>query len=148
MPGTRFSNYPDWGAWGPFRELERLRRAMDNVAAGAPGYETAGVFPLTNVSEDQDNYYVRAELPGMAADQIDITATVDKVSISGERAISEEGEGVVYHRRERDSGTFSRMIGLPGPVDPDKVEASFGDGMLTIKLPKSEASKPKQIAVN
>ena len=147
----RFVDFPEWNPWETYGQLERLRREMERfsspTATAAPFFATAGVFPLTNLSEDKDNYYVRAELPGMTADQIEITATDSNLSIVGERSIPREEEGVRYHRRERESGKFSRMIGLPGSIDPDKVEANFKNGVLTILLPKSEASKPKQITV-
>jgi HSP20 family protein len=147
----RFVDFPEWNVWEPFGQLERLRREMERVsnlsAAGTPYFASAGVFPLTNVSEDKDKYYVRAELPGMTADQIEITATENNLSIAGERSIPREADNVRYHRRERESGKFSRMLGLPGSIDPDKVEASFKNGVLTVVLPKSEASKPKQITV-
>lgn len=142
----------DWqaGPWGGFEELGRMRRDMDRLFEGLVGSlrePTAGVFPLTNVTEDDDNYYVRAELPGMASDEIDISVTGDSLSISGERKIRSEKEEARYHRREREAGKFSRMIGLPGQIDTGKVEASCVDGVLTVVLPKAEAAKPKQIAV-
>ena len=107
----------------------------------------AGVFPLVNLTEERDNYYIRAELPGMKADELNISVTGNGVSIAGERKISAEGDNVRYHRREREAGTFSRMIGLPGEVNPDKVDATFKDGILTVTVPKAEKAKPKQITI-
>lgn len=136
--------------WGTFSDLERMRREMDTLFRNLGDFGTesgAGVFPLTNVTEDDHNYYVRAELPGMAAEDIDISVTGDSVSISGERKIHEEKKGTRYHRRERDAGKFSRMIGLPGEIDTKKVEASCMDGVLTIIIPKAAAAKPRQITV-
>jgi HSP20 family protein len=124
---------------------------MERLFGGLSGWPykegAAGVFPLTNVTEDDDNYYVRAELPGMAADEIDISVTGDSLSISGERKIPAEEEEARYHRKEREAGKFSRMISLPGQVDTEKVEAGCTDGVLTIRLPKAQAAKPKQITV-
>ena len=143
----------DWPArpWGGFDELDRLRKDMDRLFGGLTGWpagETvAGVFPLTNVTEDDHNYYVRAELPGMAANEIDISVTGESISISGERQIRAEKKEAKYHRREREAGKFSRIISLPGQVDTEKVEASCIDGVLTIIVPKAEAAKPKQITV-
>ncbi|MGD2150346.1 MAG: Hsp20/alpha crystallin family protein [Desulfobacterales bacterium] len=108
---------------------------------------SAGVFPLTNVTEDNENYYVRAELPGIKSDELDIQVTAEGVSISGERKIPEEGNNVRYHRREREAGKFSRLINLPGTVDVNKVEASMENGVLKVTIPKSEVSKPRQITV-
>jgi HSP20 family protein len=109
---------------------------------------SAGVFPLINLTEDKDSYYVRAELPGVKADELDIQVTGNNLSISGERKIAAEDEGAKYHRREREAGTFSRMVGLPGEVNTDKVEASLEDGILNVVVSKAEIAKPKQITVS
>jgi HSP20 family protein len=140
------------GAWrSPFEELEQIRREIDRAYGDLSGRvfraQIAGVFPLTNVFEDKDNFYVRAELPGSKADELDISVTADSLSISGERKIATEKENARYHRREREAGKFSRMISLPSQVDPEKAEGRSANGILTVVLPKAEAAKPKQIAV-
>ena len=145
--------YPSNFGWGnAFGELDRMCRQLQELAGGLaqrPRWPVgAGVFPLINLSADKDNYYVRAELPGLKADDINISVADNNLSISGERKIASEGEDVKYHRREREAGTFSRMIALPGDVDTDKVEASHVNGILTVTVPKAEAAKPKQITVN
>jgi HSP20 family protein len=109
--------------------------------------EAAGVLPLINLTEGKDNYYVRAELPGVKGDELDIQVTANNLAISGERKIAAEEEGARYHRREREAGTFSRMIGLPGEVDTDKVDAKLVNGILTVVISKAEIAKPKQITV-
>jgi HSP20 family protein len=106
----------------------------------------AGVFPPINLTEDKDKYYVRAELPGVTGDDLDIQATGNNLAISGERKIAAE-ENARYHRREREAGTFSRMIGLPGEIDADKIDASLKNGVLSIAISKAEVAKPKQITV-
>jgi HSP20 family protein len=135
----------------PFEELERMRREMDWLTEGLTGglfrEPTAGVFPLMNVTEDNDNYYVRAELPGLRADELNISVTGDTISISGERKLPVEDKKARYHRREREAGRFSRIVSLPTQVDTGKVQAHCADGILTVVLPKAEAAKPKQIAV-
>jgi HSP20 family protein len=145
---------PDWrnvNNWSPFEELNRMRRDMERLTEGiSRGYTRgsgAGVFPLMNLTEDNDAYYLRAELPGMKAKEIELSVTGDSISISGERKIANEDSDAKYHRRERESGKFNRILNLPGPVDVEKVEASSVDGVLTIKLPKSEAAKPRQITI-
>ena len=147
----RLFNLPTWQFRSPFGELERMRQQMNRLLeeTRAP-YQPAqaGVFPLTNLSEDKDNYYVRAELPGVKGDQLDIQVTGNNLAISGERKIAAEEEGARYHRREREAGTFSRMIGLPGEVDTDKVDANLQNGILTVVVPKAEITKPKQITVS
>ena len=147
----RISDWPS-GMWrSPFEELERMRRDMDrlfqDLTEGIFREPRAGVFPLVNVTEGSDNYYVRAELPGIKAEDLDISVTGNSLSIAGERRIRAEDEKANYHRREREAGKFSRVISLPAQVDTAKVEASCVDGILTVVLPKSEAAKPKQITV-
>jgi HSP20 family protein len=100
-----------------------------------------------NVTEDKDSFYVRAELPGLKPDELDISVTGDTLSLSGERKIPAEDENAQYHRREREAGKFSRIVSLPSQVNTGKVEASCKDGILTITLPKAEAAKPKQITI-
>jgi HSP20 family protein len=146
----RFVNFPTWRLRSPFEELDRMKRQMDRLLEDARGpYQgaQAGVFPLINLTEDKDNYLLRAELPGVKADEIDIQATANNIAISGERKIDTEKEGARYHRREREAGKFSRMIGLPGDINSDKVDAKLENGILTIVVSKAEAAKPKQITV-
>lgn len=148
---TRMTGWPTGGWTSPFEELERMRRQMEwltgGLSRGLFREPTAGVFPLMNVTEDNDNYYVRTELPGLKADDLDISVTGDTLSISGERKLPAEDEKARYHRREREAGRFSRIITLPDQMDTGKVEARCADGILTVVLPKAEAAKPKQIAV-
>jgi HSP20 family protein len=151
MIWRRITGFPTWDLTSRFDELERMRRDMDRLSEGlARGISKepmAGVFPLMNVSEDKDNYYVRAELPGLKANDLDISVTGDTLSISGERKIPAEDEKAQYHRREREAGKFSRIVSLPAQIDTGKVEARCSDGVLTVVLPRAEAAKPKQIAV-
>lgn len=140
----------DTPVWRPnlFEELEQMRRRIGRFYEES-GKETrrAGVFPLINVTENKESYFIRAELPGMKADEINISATGDSLALSGERKISAEDKNANYHRRERESGKFSRMISLPAAIDASKAEANMTDGILTIVLPKAESAKPKQIAI-
>ena len=125
-------------------QIERLFQKLGGELSREP---MAGVFPLTNVTEDQDNYYVRAELPGTKADELDISVTGNSLSLSGERTIPTENANAQYHRREREAGRFSRIISLPTQIDPSGVEAHCADGILTVVLPKPEVEKPRQITV-
>jgi HSP20 family protein len=148
----RLTRWPAWGeGWNPFGEVERIKQEMnrlsDAVTRGLLRQAPAGVFPLMNLTEDKDSYYVRAELPGIKADELDISVTEDSLSVTGMRKLPPENEKATYHRREREEGNFSRMMSLPGPINPGKVDARCTDGILTIVLPKSEAAKPKQITV-
>jgi len=148
----RTASWPTWDWTSPFEEMERLRRQMELLSGGRAGERlwgtpAAGVFPLMNITEDKDNYYVRAELPGLSADDLELSVTGDTLSVSGERKIPAEDEKAQYHRRERDAGKFSRIVSLPAQLDTGKVEASCKDGVLTVTLPKAEEAKPRQIAV-
>ena len=147
----RFFHLPTWSVRNPFGELEQMRRQMENILTryGEADFpqQQAGVFPAINLTEDKDTFYIRAELPGVKAGDLDIQATGQNLSISGERKIEAENEGVKYHRREREAGKFSRIIALPGDIDSDKVSAGIANGILTVTIPKAEKLKPKQVTV-
>jgi HSP20 family protein len=147
----RLYNVPSYGFRSAFEQLDRMRRQFDQLfgdVQGAPrGLLGAGVFPQINLTENADKFYVRAELPGVRSNDIEIQATAKNLSISGERKLEDENEGVRYHRREREAGKFSRIITMPTEIDPDRIEAKMQDGILTIHVPKAEAVKPRQIAI-
>ena len=141
-PGYRFD---------PFSEMQRLQREMhriyntltDTREASRP----AGVYPHLNITEDEDNYYVRAELPGVDPEDIEITTQGNDLIINGERKIPLEGENVSYHRREREAGSFKRITSLPTHIDSSKVGAVCKNGLLIITLPKAPEVKARQIEV-
>jgi HSP20 family protein len=136
------------GAFSDFDQVRReLLRLFDSVA-GDPSVESStGVFPPLNVTQDEDNVYIRAEIPGIDAEQLSISALRNRVTLSGKREIAiEQGKGS-YHRRERAEGSFSRTLNLPVEVDAERVEARYVNGVLTLTLPKAEAAKPRQISV-
>ena len=143
---------PFWRMRSPFGDLDRIRRQMDRlfetVANGPSHHSGAGVFPLVNLTESKDNYYLRAELPGVNNSDLDLTVTDNTLTISGERRISSETDDAKYHRREREAGKFSRAIALPGEIESERVEASLVNGILNIVVPKAAKTKPRQITVN
>lgn len=147
----RVFGVPSWRQRNPFAELEKMRKQMDRLWEGATGERFrsrgAGVFPLVNLTEDRENYYLRAELPGVNSEALDIQVDAKALSLSGERKIEAADGDVKYHRREREAGKFSRMVSLPGDIEPDKVTANLKDGLLKIVVPKAEAVKPRQITV-
>ena len=102
---------------------------------------------MVNLAEDKENYYLFAELPGVKAEALDIEATANNLSLSGERRIPVEHEGAKYHRKEREAGRFSRIIQMPGDINPETVDASLVNGILSVKVPKADAEKPKKIAI-
>ncbi len=135
----------------PLRELEQLQRRMDRLFQNAFGPERSpwrvGVYPLVNISEDRDHIFLRAELPGVKAADLEITIHDNSLILRGERKIPTEEKQVNYHRRERESGFFRRVVPLPARIQGDKVEATCKDGILTIKLAKPEEVKPRKIQV-
>ena len=126
------------------REMLRLLETSSGDAAADPG---AGVFPPMNITQDDDSFYLRAEIPGIKPSELSISALRNRVSISGRREIAREHERVSYHRKERPEGTFNRAVTLPVEVDPERVDARYSDGILTLTLPKAEQAKPRQITV-
>lgn len=153
MISRRLFDWPSAGWQTPFAQLEQMRRDMTRLSTALFGEPqsrlvSSGVFPAVNIHEDKDTYFIRAELPGINTQDLDIQITGRNLSISGERKIAAQDENVKYHRREREAGKFSRIIGLPSDINADKVVAKMVNGMLEIAIAKSEAAKPKQIAVN
>lgn len=138
------------GYWrSPFDELSRIKAQLDRFYGGegqAGATPSAQVFPLVNITEDKDNYYIRGELPGIATEDLDLSVTGKTLTLSGERKIASP-DGVSYHRRERRAGSFSRTITLPVEIASEKVAASLADGVLTITLPKADEVKPRQVRI-
>ena len=135
----------------PFADFDSVRREMlrlfDSVAGETSGDVGAGVFPPMNITQDNDKFYVRAEVPGIKPNELSISAIRNRVSIAGKREIQREHERVSYHRKERAEGSFNRTVTLPTEIDADKVDANYADGILTLTLPKAEEAKPRQIKV-
>jgi HSP20 family protein len=144
---------PELSVWPGFNRLSTLRDEIDRLFA-VPFAELAnashllsGWTPALDVHEDKDNIIVKAELPGMKKEDINISLHDGSLSISGERRSEEKHENAEVYRSERYVGRFQRTVGLPTPVATDKVKAQYKDGVLTVTLPKTEEAKPKQINV-
>lgn len=135
-----------------WNEMDRFQSEMNQLfgrySAGNSNWRPLAVsYPPVNVWLDEENVHVEAELPGMELDKMAIYVTQgNQLTIQGERHPAGPANGV-WHRQERGFGKFSRSVTLPILVDADKVEARFEHGVLHIRLPKSEAAKPKRIAV-
>jgi HSP20 family protein len=144
---------PRWGLspWRPFRELEEWERRFDDLL-GRPLWrlpvEGKSWMPAVDVFEKEDRFIVKAELPGMKEEDIDISVVGDTLSIKGEKKTETEVKEEDYYRCERSYGSFYRSIPIPSNVDANKIEASFDDGVLELVLPKSAKIKPKKIAVS
>jgi HSP20 family protein len=136
------------GSFGDFDPIRReMLRLLETSVGDATPEAGAGVFPPVNITQDNDNFYLRAEIPGIKPAELSISALRNRVSISGNREIPREHERVSYHRKERAEGTFNRAVTLPLEVDAERVDARYADGILTLTLPKAEQAKPRQIAV-
>ena len=141
--------------WEPFRDLVSLRDRMDRLfgegfGRGWPTEEglTTGVWnPPVDVYETADSIVLKADLPDVTKDDVDISVHGNALTIRGERKREEEVKEKDFYRMERSYGSFTRSFTLPGTVDPEKIEAGFTGGVLTVTLPKREESKPKQIKV-
>jgi len=124
-----------------------MNRLFDSFFGGQRREKRSGGFPALNVSQDSDNVYVFAELPGVDGNDLEINVDSDTLHIKGQRKIQETGKDIRYHRQERGSGQFSRSIHLPFAVNTEKVNAEMNQGVLTITLPKAEEAKPRKINI-
>ncbi len=136
--------------WDPYRELLSMRRAMDrlfeNSLADERDVTSEWSLPL-DVVEDENDYVVKAPLPGIKPEDIDITFNQGMLTIKGEMKDESDTTKGQYHLRERRYGTFSRTISLPSTVKPEDIQADYADGILTLRLPKAEEVKPKRIPI-
>jgi HSP20 family protein len=140
--------------WNPFREMMNFRSAMDRMFEDAmigPEWdwrpETSWQLSL-DVVENDDDYVVKASVPGINPDDLEITLSGRTLTIKGETKQESEREEGKYHLRERRYGRFSRSMTLPTEVNDKEVEASYEAGVLMLTLPKTEAVKPKRIEVH
>lgn len=135
----------------PFAALNQLHREVNRLFDGympSPGeaFGRTAVFPALNVWEDADTVHAEAEIPGVGPEDLEVYAVGDELTIRGVRK-PREGENVAYHRRERGTGEFTRVVTLPVSVNPDQVKAVLKDGVLTVTLPKAEEARPRRITV-
>ncbi len=135
-----------------FNDFFRLRDELDQLFdIGLPLADIRsvprGTFPAINMQEEKNAVTIQAGLPGVDPTEIDLTLEDNVLTIKGNRTIKTDGEKTSYHRRERFSGDFARMVSLPEGLDAEKVEAQYRDGILNITIGKAEEKKPKQISV-
>ncbi|MBL8880799.1 MAG: Hsp20/alpha crystallin family protein [Phycisphaerales bacterium] len=128
------------------REMSRMLDAFANRAPFDSMFDAAVTFPALNLWEDDHKVFVEAELPGVAAKDVEVKVHGNELHIFGKRE-STSGDKRNFQRQERVFGEFSRMISLPTPVDAEKIEATLKDGVLTVILPKAETAKARKIAV-
>jgi len=142
---------PITARWNPQQNLDsihgQLSRFLEPFTRMADEDLVSGAWvPLVDVAETQEKIIVRAEVPGMKQEEIQIEFENGLLSIRGERKFLKE-EGVTYHRVERTFGNFSRSFTLPRTIDPERIAATYRDGVLEIEVPKKEEAKPKQIRI-
>lgn len=140
--------------WDPFRELEdmsdRLNRMFARPAVRTNGKETLTVAdwsPTVDISETDGEYLIKAELPEVKKDDVKVTLEDGILTIQGERRREKDEKTTKYHRVERSYGSFVRSFSLPDQVDENGVKAEYKDGMLNLRIPKSEKAKPRAIEV-
>ena len=141
----------------PFRQFESMRnfplegdwvdRMFDKVVP-ALFAEQGGIFPEFDIAETGEHIIVKADLPGIDVDDLDINVVNNVLTVRGERKEEYEESKEQYHRIERRCGSFHRSFTLPAAVDTEGIEAHYKDGVLTLKIPKSEAAKPKRIEIH
>jgi len=137
--------------WQPERELQRLRMEMDRLfeeAFGDEGSWRGGTWaPPVDLYDTEEALILKAELPGLSKDDIHIEVHDRTLTLRGERKHEAEVKEERFQRRERAYGSFQRAFWLPTTVDTEKIQANFKDGVLELRIPKSEAAKPKKIAI-
>ncbi len=146
-----------WGSprINPFRELEEMSdrlsqifgRSLTPKEGGKEEIAVAEWSPLVDITEDDKEYLIKAELPEVKKEDVKLSVHDNVLSISGERKYEKEEKGKKYHRVERAYGSFTRSFTLPDDADAGKVAAEYKDGILKVHLPKSEKAKPKSIEV-
>jgi HSP20 family protein len=157
MTLTRWQR-PDFWGLSPLRRMTSLRDEVDslfNLAFGhlvgskqENGQLLEGWFPAVDVYEDKDNLLVKAELPGLKKEDIQISLDNGNLTLSGERKQEEKQQDAGVYRSERWVGRFHRSVSLPCRVDSEKIKATYSEGVLTVTLPKAEDAKPKQIPIS
>jgi HSP20 family protein len=139
--------------WNPFKETEELHNRLFNLfnlapVRGSNGANTvANWSPLVDVTEDEKEYHIKAELPEVRKEDVKVTVENGYLTISGERKFEQEQRGKRYHRVERAYGSFTRHFSVPEDADDGQVSAEFKDGVLNVRLAKSEKAKPKSVEV-
>ena len=135
--------------WEPFRELEQLQEHMDRLMQGvwspAGGGNGGAWMPVTDIEETDDAWVVEAELPGVDRKDVNVEMRDSELIISGE--IKEKERKGVLRRQTRKTGEFEYRVTLPGDSDAEHIEANLHDGVLTVRVPKTEQAKPRRIEV-
>ena len=139
--------------WEPWREMATLRRAFEPffeepfAARLLPRWRLDEFEPEVDVAEDENAYIVKATIPRLKPEDVEVSLQNNVLTLKGEAKEDKEIEEKNYHLRERRYGSFMRTLTLPASVKAEQIEATHEDGVLTVRLPKTEEEKPKKIAV-
>ena len=136
--------------YDPLREMlvrNTMERLLDSAMTGTSTLQPATLGLALDVAESENEYVVKASLPGIYLNDLEITYSNNTLTIKGEVREEQELEGARSHLRERCYGCFARSITLPAGVESDKIEANYEAGVLTLRLPKAEEIKPRKIAI-
>jgi len=142
--------------YNQLKELEALRQGLGSLFGRSPVHSSEGQeeqitvpewTPLVDISEDAQEYLIKAELPEVRKEDVKVTAEAGTLTIMGERKFEKEVSGKKFHRVERAYGSFGRSFSFPDDASPEKVSAEFKDGVLTVHLTKNAKAKPQQIEV-
>jgi HSP20 family protein len=142
--------------WEPVGELNSIQNEMNRLfntffeTTGNQGGQTTGRrwLPAMDLVESGEEFVLRADLPGLSEDDVNIELEDNVLTVSGERKAEHEQRQEGYYRLERASGSFSRSLTLPEGVDPEKVQASFDRGVLEVRIPKPEQRKPRKVTIS
>ena len=140
------TSFAPHGMSDPFADMRRMQRDMNRMFDGL-GTAPRGGQPAINFWAGQDSIVLTAELPGLSQEDIELTVKDGIVTLSGQYPEPQTGEDATWHRRERPQGRFSRSIELPFRIVPDRVEARFAHGVLTVEMQRPEEDKPKRIEI-
>lgn len=132
-----------------WQEMDQLQREMNRLFRSSQGVRlhTAPSFPALNIWANEEGQVITAEIPGVEPEDLEISVTGEILTLSGTRKAETINEDVRHHRQERGYGRFKRSIQLPYPVQNERVEAAFKNGVLHITLPRAEQDKPRKITV-
>lgn len=137
--------------WSPFRELDRFKRdfdeLLDRFLGGRLSRQAPRSGPALESYVDNGKLILRADLPGIDPKDVEITATGDQLTIRGKREQQREEKGRDFVHREVVYGSFERVVKLPGGVDPDKIKASYQDGVLELTVPLPEQSQTRKVPI-
>ncbi|MDD5261644.1 MAG: Hsp20/alpha crystallin family protein [Methylacidiphilales bacterium] len=141
--------------WDPLRELDDFQNRLTSFFSTSPTradaeneWLTAGTWtPLVDITEDEKEYVIKAELPEVEKENVKVSVNRGVLVITGERKFEKEDKGKKYHRVERSYGSFTRSFTLPEDTDASKIAADFKNGVLNVRVAKSEKAKPLQIDV-